>query len=120
MSSIQPTHQLAETVFNDALQRFKQKYCRGLKEDHFNFTKLSDLDATIYEILQRPKSWNIRERLAGFLEGVEQYEKLVEIFLNASGILAFVWVSFPSTGYALWFKENTKRFIIYVCMLILT
>ncbi len=85
-----------DSVLRDALERFKREHLGDKEKEQFQFTDLSCLKASIKELQdkqapkQKMRNW---ARLGAFLEGMEQYEKLIEVFLNANGYLAFVWVS---------------------------
>lgn len=81
----------------DAFRRAVGKFSTRLTQkelDSFKFSTLDDIHAAIKDIqdeqgLQR-KMMNLT-RIKGFLEAMEQYGKVVEVFLNASSILCFVW-----------------------------
>lgn len=64
--------------------------------ENFRFVTLDDLKQTVAEIQTEQGSsrrlQNLR-RLDAFLEAMEQYDKVVQIFLNAADLLAFIWVS---------------------------
>ena len=84
------------SVFQQALDDFR----KGLREDDRNqimYTTLDDLQRCILDIQNKHntarRSRNMG-RLKPFLEAMEQYGKVIEVFLNASQILCFVWVSF--------------------------
>lgn len=84
-----------ESTFRKALERFKCDHPRETEIQQFQWTDLSSLKTSIQELQvkqaprQKMRNW---ARLGAFLEGMEQYEKLIEVFLNASTYLAFVWV----------------------------
>ena len=84
------------SVFQQALDDFQ----KPLSEDARNqimYTTLEDLQRCISDIQNKHniarRSRNMG-RLKPFLEAMEQYGKVIEVFLNASQILCFVWVSF--------------------------
>ena len=84
------------SVFQQALDEFR----KSLTEDDQNqimYTTLEDLQRCVLDIQDRHntarRSRNMG-RLKPFLEAMEQYGKVIEVFLNASQILCFVWVSF--------------------------
>ncbi|KAK4163845.1 hypothetical protein QBC43DRAFT_318817 [Cladorrhinum sp. PSN259] len=83
-----------ESRFRRVLQKFKDEDLKGLEPEQFPFTDLADLRSSIKEIQDKQaakaRMRNIN-RLKKFLEGMEQYEKLIEVFLNASEFVAFVW-----------------------------
>lgn len=84
-----------EWPFRQALGRFKNEHLKGSESDQFQFTDLADLKASMARIQNEQASKNMMRnmtKLKLFLEGMEQYEKLIEVFLNATQYLAFVWV----------------------------
>lgn len=89
---------MAENVspFREALERFKRDHLKQSEKEHFQWTDFESLKTSIKDIQaeqalkNKMRNWG---RLKAFLEGMEQYEKLIEVFLNASDYLAFVWVS---------------------------
>jgi len=64
------------------------------QRDEFRTCTLKDVTDTIHRI-QTPQaaSRNQRnmQRISGFLEGMEQLSKVVELFLNVDSTVAFVW-----------------------------
>ncbi|KAF4535903.1 Ankyrin repeat protein [Lasiodiplodia theobromae] len=82
-----------ETNFGKVLGSFKAKLTQDEYED-FCFATLDDLKQTVVEIQAEQGSarrlQNLR-RLDAFLEAMEQYDKVVQIFLNAADLLAFIW-----------------------------
>jgi len=83
-----------ETVFHDVLERFKDSLSDGDRED-FQFTTLDDLQgviATIQDKQASEKKMRNLTRLKKFLEAMDEYGKVIEIFLNSSQFIAFVWV----------------------------
>ncbi|KAK1753778.1 hypothetical protein QBC47DRAFT_387120 [Echria macrotheca] len=87
-----PAH--GESGFRRALQQFKDEHLKGPESEQFQFTNLQTLKLSMKEIQdeQAAKSrMRNMNRLRKFLEGMEQYEKLIEVFLNASEFVAFVW-----------------------------
>ena len=80
--------------FQRALARFKGHLSLAEQEE-FGFTTLEDVQRTIAQIQDTQGSERRMRnltRIKAFLEGMEQYGKVVEVFLNTSDILAFVWV----------------------------
>src|SRR4051812_22449096 len=83
--------------FHRFLKSFKAE-AQLTKKDISNFenTTIDDVKSTIAEIQQRQVNAGQQKylaRLKPFLASLEQYGKVVEVFLNTSEILAFVWVS---------------------------
>jgi len=63
--------------------------------DEFRYTTLEDLQSCILEIQEKHASERKVKnmtRLNSFLEAMEQYGNVIEVFLNTSEFLAFVWV----------------------------
>jgi hypothetical protein len=90
-STISPSH---SSVFQKALDDFKSDLSQE-EQDEITYTTLPALKKCIRSIqddhLKARDSKNM-ERLRHFLEGMEQYSQVIEVFLNASAILCFVWV----------------------------
>ncbi|KAJ6150201.1 hypothetical protein N7471_001400 [Penicillium samsonianum] len=81
--------------FQHVLASFKTKLDPKLVSE-FEMTSLKDLKRAISVIQNKQASerrvQNMR-RLSRFLEGMEQYGKVIEVFLNVTDFLAFVWVA---------------------------
>lgn len=63
--------------------------------DGRRFSTLEDVHAEISKIqkAQEPdRRLRNLPRIKAFLEGMEQFGKIIEVFLNVSDIVAFVWV----------------------------
>ena len=96
----EPTHVQSDPIahqFQDFLNTFKSE-AEIPKQDlqKYKNTTLDDVKVTLSEIQQRQLSSGQQRwmaRLTPFLTGMEQYGKVIEVFLNTSEILAFVWVS---------------------------
>lgn len=87
----------ARCEFEVALEEFKTKAQLGPDDDkEFRFTDLDSLRSTINRIQAeqeaRRRMRNMK-RLEPFLQTMEQYGQTVDVFVNTSEILAFVWVS---------------------------
>ena len=92
------THTGVDEIFRRSLERFKIGLNTLEKED-FALTTLDDVHDTIDKIQRMHGSERKMQnmaRLQGFLEGMEQYGTLIEVFLNVSVFVAFVWVGFNS------------------------
>ncbi|KAG4441876.1 hypothetical protein IFR05_002617 [Cadophora sp. M221] len=80
-------------TFDDVLQDFK----KGLNQkqiQNFEFVTLNDVRETALRIQSeqdQTKSLMNMTRLEGFLEAMEQFGKVIGIFVNASTFVAFVW-----------------------------
>ena len=80
--------------FQRALARFKD-HLSPTEHEHFRFTSLKDVQETIARIQATQESERKMRNLArikALLEAMEQYGKVIEVFLNVSDILAFIWV----------------------------
>jgi hypothetical protein len=80
--------------FNRVLNEFKSDLTQDDAHD-FNFTTSSDLKQVICQLQEEQKlgkrMQNLR-RLSAFLEAMDQFDKVVHVFLNASDYLGFIWV----------------------------
>lgn len=86
-----------DAVFEAVLDDFK----RGLKRrdvENFKIGSMEEVEKSIgslqekHHLERRLKNLN---RLKPFLEAIDQYGKVVEVFANSSIFVAFVWVSAP-------------------------
>jgi hypothetical protein len=87
-----------DETFRKSLERFKIGLNAREKQD-FALTTLDDVHDTtdkIQRVHGSERKMQNMARLQGFLEGMEQYGTLIEVFLNVSVFVAFVWVSFNS------------------------
>lgn len=79
--------------FERALATFRARL--SPEEDaNFQITGIDDLRMTILSIQshQRARKKMVHmKRVESFLEAMEQFGKVIEIFLNATNYLAFVW-----------------------------
>lgn len=82
--------------FHRFLKAFKAEAQLSKKDiNNFENTTIDDVRSAIAEIQQRQVNAGQQKylaRLKPFLVSLEQYGKVVEVFLNASEMLAFVWV----------------------------
>jgi hypothetical protein len=80
--------------FNLVLGEFKTRLTDQEKST-FQVTTLKDLHITI-ETIQRQQASDKRlrgmQRLEVFLEGMKEYDKVIQVFVNSTPLLAFVWV----------------------------
>ena len=66
-------------------------------KDNFTMTTIEDLQQAIGQLQKKQlteRRMQNMTRLKRFVEAIEQYGKVVEIFCNSSEFVAFVWVSF--------------------------
>jgi hypothetical protein len=80
-------------AFEEGLVNFKKRLSKKELED-FEGTKLEDLKITINRIQEGQE--NVKQnmdmtRVGSFLEAMEQFGKILDVFLNASPFVAFVW-----------------------------
>ena len=82
-----------QDAFDDVLFKFKSRLSKKELED-FKFSSLDDVRISVIAIQEeqgrRREMMNLT-RIQAFLEAMEQYGKVIEVFLNASSILCFVW-----------------------------
>ena len=82
------------STFERVLSRFRHSLTVEEAED-FGFTKLEDVHRVIEELQEkqgRKRTMMDLSRIQSFLEAMEQYGKVIEVFLNTTNFLAFVWV----------------------------
>lgn len=83
--------------FETALEDFKNKVQISADEaKDFRFADLNSLRSTIKQIQaeqEAKRRMRHMKRLEPFLQTMEQYGKTVDVFVNTSEVLAFVWVS---------------------------
>ncbi|KAF1840937.1 uncharacterized protein K460DRAFT_410330 [Cucurbitaria berberidis CBS 394.84] len=83
------------STFEKSLNAFKTK--AGLSPDELKVFQLTSLDdlrrqiAIIQDDQRKSKKMRYLKRLGPFLDTMEQYGKIVEVFLNISDIIAFIW-----------------------------
>ena len=85
--------------FRQVLTDFKNSLTKEQKDD-FELSTLEDLQAAIDAIQKKQaseKKMRNLNRLKSFLEAMEQYGKVIEVFLNTSCFIAFIWV-WPFSG----------------------
>jgi hypothetical protein len=80
--------------FSQALKVFTNTLTKEQKDD-FEFSTLEDLQDAINTIQRKQaseKKLRNLTRLRSFLETMEQYGKVIEVFVNTSSFIAFIWV----------------------------
>ncbi|XDG08565.1 hypothetical protein ABKA04_008180 [Annulohypoxylon sp. FPYF3050] len=85
--------QSLQSGFDEALSDFKKKLSSS-ELNEFQVATLDDLKVTILTIQKEQrarKQMAHMDRIRPFLEAMEQFGKVIEIFLNATDFLAFVW-----------------------------
>ncbi|KEZ43202.1 hypothetical protein SAPIO_CDS4876 [Scedosporium apiospermum] len=83
-----------DSAFQRALAKFKTDSLTEKEGDEFQWGTLDELKASIEKIqdeqVSKNKNRNLN-RVKAFLEGMQQYEEIVKVFLNTCNYLAFVW-----------------------------
>ena len=80
--------------FNRTLGEFKRELSPE-EVDDFNFITSTDLKKAILQLQNDQRSEKRMQnlsRLSAFLEAMDQFDKVVHVFLNASDYLGFIWV----------------------------
>lgn len=81
-------------AFRTVLSRFKSGLTQG-EVDEFQFSKIEDVHNAIRDLQaeqgRKKKMMNL-SRIQSFLEAMEQYGRVIEVFLNTTEFVAFVWV----------------------------
>ncbi|KAI9709991.1 MAG: hypothetical protein M1820_003069 [Bogoriella megaspora] len=81
--------------FDQALSDFAKDLTRQEQEE-FRFTRLSDLQVAVSRIQTKhdmDRKQRGLDRLSGFLEVMEQYGRVIEVFGNSSPFVGFVWTT---------------------------
>jgi len=82
-----------DPTFQSTVASFRSRLTKA-ELDEFKFCSLEDVQKTIVDIQarqdKRRETRNL-SRILGFLEAMTQFGTVVEVFLNTSEILAFVW-----------------------------
>ncbi|KAJ5415724.1 hypothetical protein N7465_004419 [Penicillium sp. CMV-2018d] len=97
------------SAFQHVLATFKAKVDPKMTSE-FEMTTLVDLRRSLASIQRKHASERrVRNmgRLSRFLDAMEQYGKVIEVFLNATDILAFVWVLFHYISFTWGFSVLT-------------
>ncbi|KAF1956409.1 hypothetical protein CC80DRAFT_446319 [Byssothecium circinans] len=84
---------LQSVSFQLALERFKKSLSPKEKKQ-FGTTTFDDLQLAADEIQKQhasTKKMQSMRRLEGFLEAMKEYDKVIQVFVNTSEVLAFVW-----------------------------
>jgi hypothetical protein len=93
---------MTQSTFEKSINAFKAK--AGLTPDElrdFQLTSLDDLKlqmSIIQNDQRKSKKLQYLKRLGPFLDTMEQYGKIVEVFLNLHEVVALVWVRAVSTS----------------------
>jgi tetratricopeptide (TPR) repeat protein len=90
MANVAPLHSVS---FHLALESFKKSLSPKEKSE-FGGTTFNDLQDAVRTIQNRQsstKKLQSMRRLEGFLEAMKEYDKVIQVFVNTSTMLAFVW-----------------------------
>jgi hypothetical protein len=96
------------TIFERELRSFKA-HLTPVEQSSFNGTTLEDVRLTVASIQKTQISDRTNKnvaRLRNFLEAIESYGKVLDVFVNINEVVAFVWgpikylllVSMPSVS----------------------
>ncbi|KAM5350500.1 hypothetical protein ACJ41O_007005 [Fusarium nematophilum] len=83
----------------DSFERARKRFVASLKpelQQQFSTCSVQDVHATIRDIQSKQaKEGKQRhmQRLQSFVEAMEQFGKIIEVFLNAHEVVCFVWVT---------------------------
>jgi hypothetical protein len=83
-----------DNEFSRVLTSFTQSLTEE-QQDDFRFSTLEDLQTVINTIQKKQGSERKMQnltRLKSFLEAMEQYGYVIEVFLNTSEFISFIWV----------------------------
>jgi len=83
-----------EDGFKQVLDDFKKRLKPGEAEKFASIQSLKDVELTakdIQEKQRRSKTAQNLNRIQPFLQAMGQYKDIIEVFLNASSMLCFVW-----------------------------
>jgi hypothetical protein len=83
----------SQDCFQEILEKFKKRLTQD-ELNNFQFTTLEDVRLEMARI--QVEQANRKEmmhmpRLQSFLEAMEQFGKVIEVFLNTSEFVAFIW-----------------------------
>ena len=105
---MEPSLSAHAPAFRKAVDDFRSHLALD-DRDEFGYTTLEDLQRSILEIQEKHASERKTKnmtRLNSFLEAMEQYGKVIEVFLNTSEFISFVWVSYHNV-----FQVSESRLI---------
>ena len=88
----------ASDSFSRLLERFRSRLSDDQKHSFSSTTRKEVKDAIqqIQDQIGPEKKLRNFARIRKFIEGMQQVEELVKIFLNVHEVVAFVWVSLPA------------------------
>jgi hypothetical protein len=86
MTALSQSFQIALSRFQDQLTEKEREY--------FRYTEFKDVQKEIIDIQKKQESLKKvmdLTRIQGFLEAMNQFGQVIEVFLNTSCFVAFVW-----------------------------
>ena len=86
---------MASSSRQSAFQRSLEQYLARQDIEDFETTTLKDLKRDISKL--QPTQPQDLKRLKYFLEGIEQYGKVVKRYDSNTDLVAFIWVSIPQS-----------------------
>lgn len=93
---------MADPAFEYAFSRFRS-HLSPAEQNDFAQTTFSQVHQTIADIASRAASKKngsrLRDNLSGFLQSMEQYAKVVEVFADNSSYSAYIWVWMSTSLY---------------------
>lgn len=99
--------------FDNSLAKFRSTLTENQKEE-FKFNSIEDVKHAIQQIQDRigpEKRLRNFTRIKKFLEGMKQVEELVKVFINASEVVAFIWV----IGFSIFGLNGLSTFANELC-----
>jgi hypothetical protein len=79
--------------FKQAFDNFKKRL-KPEEEAKFAITSLNDLELAVKDLQDRQRKTKTAQnlkRIEPFLQAMAQYKEIIEVFLNASSLLCFIW-----------------------------
>jgi hypothetical protein len=93
-STKEPSTGSPSTSFQRAVDKFNKSLTVKQRQE-FSVCSLEDVRQTIVTIQEKQgsqKKMRNMARIQAFLEAMEQYGKVVEVFLNCTPFLGYIWV----------------------------
>jgi hypothetical protein len=94
ISTKEPSTGSRSTSFQRAVDKFN-KNLTVKQRNEFSLCSLEDVRQTVVTIQEKQgsqKKMRNMARIQAFLEAMEQYGKVVEVFLNFTPFLGYIWV----------------------------
>jgi len=107
MSTEEPSTVSPSVSFQRAVDKFTRNLTAKQREE-FAVCSLEDVRQTIVTAQERrgsQKTMRNMARIEAFLEAMEQYEKVMQAFINCTPFLGYIWV-WPSRRTPLFGKTN--------------